>query len=248
MWTDTQRVALARIDENDEMAAAATARRYLVGPAKTMLEAPEEGDGNGWEWLAGAGLGLWLYRRRRIPAATVAAHLDKVMAGLETEARAASLDRLVSTDEWARRMAGISVTSALIGGAFAAGGWRRLSLVRGDIEARVASELAYLDAFAADVAAGRTPRDGRFVRRATLYAAAGWAFYLLLRGREATRRGYGEEHNILDPGAEHCTECVEETGRGWQPRGTLIPVGNRQCLHHCRCRMQYRNAAGEIVE
>lgn len=248
MWSEPQRTALARIDENDRIAAASSARRYLTGPAKTLLETPADGKSSGWQWQAAVGLGVWLYRRRRVPAATVLAQLDQVMTGLENEARAASLDRMVPVDEWALRMAGISVTSALVAGAFAAGGWSQLALVRGDVEEHLASEIGYLDAFADDVAAGRVPRDGRFVRRAILYGAAGWGLYMLLRGRAARRRGYGEERSILDPGAEHCQECVGESDRDWQPLGSLIPVGSRQCRSGCRCRFEYRNEAGETAE
>ena len=247
MWTEAQRAEMARIGENDRMAAASTARRYMTGPARTMLETPARDDGRGWQWLAATGLGVWMYRRRRVSPVAVLSQLERVMAGLEREARAASADYRVPADEWAQRMAGISSTSALIAGAFAAGGWARLGVVRGDVEAQIASELGYLDVFADDVAAGRVPRDGRFTRRAMLYGAAGWAFYMLLRGREAGRRGYGEERNILDPGAEHCQECVVETDKGWVPLGSLVPIGGRQCRNGCRCSMEYRNGAGEVV-
>lgn len=248
MWTEAQRVGLARIDENDRLAAAAVARRYMIGPGKVMLETPANDDGRGWRWSAAAGLGTWLYRRRVVPVEVITGYLSSVIDGLKSEVYAASKDRSVPTDEWALRMAGISATSALVAGAFAAGGWSRLDVVRGDVEEQIASELSYLDAFADDVAGGRVPRDGRFVRRAMLYGAAGWGFYMLLRGREAGRRGYGEEHSILDPGAEHCQECVTEADKGWQPLGSLVPVGDRQCRSGCHCRIEYRNGAGEVVE
>lgn len=247
MWTEPQRTAMARVDENDRIAAAAVARRYMTGPAKLMLETPARDDGSGWQWVAAAGLGAWFYRRRRVRPVAVLSQLDRVMTGLGNEARAAALDRLAPVDEWAQRMAGLSATSALVAGALAAGGWSRLDVVAGDIEAHLLSELGYLDAFADDVAQGRVPRDGRFARRAILYAAAGWGLYMLLRGREARRRGYGEEQNVLDPGAEHCQGCVAETDRGWQPIGSLIPVGSRACRSNCRCRMEYRNGAGEVA-
>lgn len=248
MWSEPQRTALARIDENDRIAAASSARRYLTGPGKTMLETPANDDGRGWRWSAAAGLGTWLYRRRVVPVEVTTGYLSSVMDGLKSEVYAVSRDRSVPADEWALRMAGISVTSALVAGAFAAGGWAQLDLVRRDVEEHLAAELGYLDAFADDVADGRVPRDGRFVRRAMLYGAAGWGLYMLLRGREARRRGYGEERSILDPGAEHCAECAGEADRGWRPLGELVPIGSRQCRGGCRCRMEYRNAAGETAE
>lgn len=243
MWTADEQAALARVDENDRIAAAAAARRHLRGPARSMLES-----GEGWEWAATVGLGAWLYRRRRVAPAVISGYLGRVMTGLEQEARSASMEPRVPADEWALRMAGISAASALVAGAFAAGGWSRLDVARPEVEEHLASEIGYLDKFADDVAAGRVLRDGRFARRAMLYAAAGWGFYMGLRGRTARRRDYGEEHNILDPGAEHCAECVGETDKGWRPIGELVPIGSRQCRSGCRCRLEYRNAAGEIEE
>lgn len=239
MWTEAKRVALARIEENDRIAATAVARRYLPGPTKAILEPVSD-----WEWVAAAGLGAWLYRRRRVSARP---QLARVMTGLENEARAASIDR-VPADEWALRMAGIATASALVAGAFAVGGWARVGIAQADIEAHLLSELGYLDGFADDLAAGRIPRDGRFVRRAMLYGAAGWGLYMALRGREARRRGYDEERSNLDPGAEHCAGCVAEADKGWQPIGSLVPIGDRQCRSNCRCHLQYRNRAGEVAE
>jgi hypothetical protein len=243
MWSTDEQAALARVDENDRIAAAAVARRYLRGTARSMLESD-----SGWEWAATVGLGTWLYRRRVVAPTAVTGYVGRVMAGLEQEARTASMAPRIPADEWALRMAGISAASALIAGALAAGGWARLDVVRPEVEEQLASEIRYLDRFADDVAAGRVLRDGRFFRRAMLYGAAGWGFYMALRGRTARRRDYGEERNILDAGAEHCGECVGETDRGWRPIGELIPIGSRQCRSGCRCRFEYRNAAGEVVE
>ena len=99
MWTEAQRAEMARIGENDRLAAAATARRYMTGPARTMLETPARDDGRGWQWLAATGLGVWMYRRRRVSPVAVLSQLERVMAGLEREARAASADYRVPADE-----------------------------------------------------------------------------------------------------------------------------------------------------
>ncbi len=143
MWSESQRTALAQISEDDKIAATAVPWRYLTGPAQVILETPEK-QASGWQWQAAVGLGAWFYRRRRVPAATVLAQLDRVMTGLENEARSASLDRTVPIDQWALRMAGISETSALVAGAFAAGGWARLDVV-------LVGRLHQADQFAAQV-------------------------------------------------------------------------------------------------
>lgn len=247
MWTTSQIQGLSKVSESDSQTAAATARRYLQGRYKPILDA-RPGDDSDWEWAAAAGLGLWFWRRRGVEPAVLTGQMAHVMDGLANEARAASMNRVTPVGSWALQMAGISKASALIAGAFAAGGWALINPALPDIETFIASELGYLNDFADDVAAGQVPRDGRFVRRAMLYGAAGWGFYMLIRGLRARDKGYDEERSVLDPGAEHCVQCVGEAGQEWQPIGSLIPIGSRQCRSHCRCRMQYRNRQGAVAE
>lgn len=247
MWTEGELAALAQVGPVDRERAAERARAAMSPRYRAMLDAGP-GDGNDWEWAAAAGLGVFLWRRRRVGQAVVRRQLTRGLAALDGEARALSQARPLRPRAWALGVAGVVKESALIGGAFAAGGWATVDWVLGDVEAEIAMQLGYLDAFADGVAEGRVARDGRFVRRAMLYAGLGWAFYQMLRGRVAGRRGYTEERNVLDPSAEHCHGCVAETERGWQPLGTLSPPGDRQCLSNCRCFLEYRNSeTGEIV-
>ena len=246
MWTESQIDGLAAISETDRQTAAVAARRYLHNRYRPMLET-RPGGGGDWEWAAAAGLGLWLWRDRPIAPDSLTGQLGHVMTGLGNEAWAAS-NQAGSVRDWALQMAGISKVTALIAAALAVGGWAQIDPELPEIEAFVASELGYLNDFADDVAARRVPLDGRFYRRAALYGMAGWGFYMLMRQRRARARAFNEERSVLDPGAEHCSQCQDEEAQGWQPIGSLIPVGSRQCRSHCRCRMQYRNRLGEIVE
>lgn len=246
MWNESQRAAIARISESDRQTADQTAQRHMDRRYRFMLDADTD-DGGDWEYAALAGLGLFLWRGRATPPTAARAQLARVLAGLEDETRAVS--SYSNPAAWALGMAGIVKSTALVGAAFAVGGWAQMAgPVMAEVETAVSSELGYLDAFADDVAAGRVPRDGRFVRRAMLYAAAGWGLYQILRGRVAGWRGFHEEANVLNPGAEHCGGCVAETDKGWQPIGTLLPIGDRQCRSNCRCHLQYRNRAGEVAE
>ena len=242
MWDTGQITSLSQVSESDRQAAAVTARRYMQPRYHDMLDAGE-GDS---DWGYAALLALFLFRGRRVTPAAVRAQLDRVLAGLEKETAAMTQS---AVGPWALGMTDVVKASALVGTAFAVGGWRQVTApVIADVEAGVLSELGYLDNFADEIAAGSVRRDGRSVRRAMLYAAAGWGVYQASRSRAATTRGYQEEHNVLDPGAEHCAGCVAETEQEWQPIGTLVPVGDRQCRSHCRCYLIYRNAAGEVFE
>ncbi len=248
MWTEDEMAALAQTGPGDREAAAERARAAMSPRYRAMLDAGP-GNDNSWEWDAAAGLGLFLWRRRRVNPAVVRRELTRGLATLEGEARALSQVRPLHPRSWAGGMVGVVKASALTGAAFAAGGWAAVDWALNDVEAEVARQLGYLDAFADDVAGGRVPLDGRFVRRAMLYGGVGWAFYQMLRSQVAGRRGYTEEQNVLDPSAEHCQGCIAETDRGWQPLGTLSPPGDRTCLSNCRCYLEYRNSeTGEVAE
>lgn len=244
MWDEGQLDALARISESDRQAAAVTARRALDRRHAGILDAGE--DDSDWEYAAL--LGLFLLRGRAVAPAIVREQLDRALAVNEAAARNLSQNSRVSARPWGVAMVDVVKTGALISGAFAAGGWLLLDTALGDIEAHIRSELNYLDKFADEVAAGRIPRDGRFVRRAMLYGSAGWGLYQALRGRRARALAYHEERNVLDPGAEHCAGCQDETAQGWQPIGTLSQPGDRQCRSNCRCHLEYRNRTGEVTE
>lgn len=56
------------------------------------------------------------------------------------------------------------------------------------------------------------------------------------------------EQNVLDPDADHCqpnpkfpdiANCPELSDRGWQPIGTMPPIGTRLCKFNCRCHWSF---------
>lgn len=233
MWTEPQRAELAQVTEADRQAAMIAARRYMEPRYRAMLNTDEDSD---WEYAVA--LGLFLYRGRAVRSAVARRQLDRVLAGIEGETKALADNRDVPA--WALAMTGVVKTSALVGASFAAGGWSMIDPYARDTEAWIANELGYLDNFADELQSGAAPRDGRYTRRAMLYATAGWGFYNLVQGIWARILGNQEERSVLDPGAEHCQQCVDEADKDWQPIGTLVPIGDRQCLTHCRCYMEYR--------
>ena len=247
MWDESQRIDLARISQADVLNAMQAARRYMDRRYHEMLKS-RPGGNNGWEFDVFIGLGVFTFKGRQVQTAVTERQLQQVIAGLEREASAASSSRQLSSGAWALIMLGIIKTAGLVAAAFAYGGWVN---VTGDVleqvEEQTRSEVEYLDNYVDVVVTGRQPRDGRHVRRAILYAGAAWGLYCAMRGRVATARGYNEERNLLDPGAEHCTACVAETAKGWVPRGTLKSIGGRTCRNNDRCIIVYRNARGEVV-
>jgi hypothetical protein len=112
----------------------------------------------------------------------------------------------------------------------------------GRVGARLREQYQFLGQFAADLASGKQPLDGRLLARAELYGQAARAGFEAERRRLAGIRGESEERNVLHP-ADHCRECLSETARGWVRIGTLVPVGQRICRTRCHCTIRTRKGA-----
>ena len=127
----------------------------------------------------------------------------------------------------------------LASGSLARGGWKQMS--QSDF-GRVGNELRFqyakLNQFARQISNG-LPLDGRFVRRAVLYAQAGRVSYTSALTQEMALRGMNEEKSVL-AAADHCSECLSEAAKGWVEIGTLINIGERICKSNCRCHKEFR--------
>lgn len=97
----------------------------------------------------------------------------------------------------------------------------------------------WLARLVADILSGRQAVDGTLLRRIAMYSGSGWSALQELSRQLAYMSGKREERNILGI-AEHCAGCVVETGKGWVPIGTLVPVGERDCLSNCMCEIEFR--------
>lgn len=136
--------------------------------------------------------------------------------------------------------------------ALAQGGFNKISDVGvGRLESRIASELGYLEKFAAQIADG-TQRvswidpvtgermiDGRFASRASMYAESGHATMENARRGINAIDGVTHERRVLDD-VENCDDCVGYALEGWQPIGTLPEIGDSQCMTNCRCEFEYK--------
>lgn len=152
-------------------------------------------------------------------------------------------DGNISLADWQLAMAREIKATHLASAALAKGGWAQLSQSDyGRVGQIVRQEYAYLNKLAQDIAAGRQPLDGRFLRRAEQYIQAGRATYHQVEQREMKVRGYDEERNIRHA-RDSCPGCLDATARGWVAIGTLPPVGGRDCRRNCRCTIEYRKAA-----
>jgi len=119
----------------------------------------------------------------------------------------------------------------------------------GFVGAQAKKQYQYLDGFAAEITANPTAwlTGGRLQARVGLYAQVGYTALEEDIAREKLKAGFTEERRVLGPvRTEHCEDtanrpgCVELAAKGWQPIGTLPPIGEASCWSNCKCSFEYR--------
>lgn len=102
------------------------------------------------------------------------------------------------------------------------------------------SQYEYLDKWAAQIANGEAPLDGRFNARAKLYGNAARGTYEQERRAVAADKGNDEEMRILHA-KESCNGCKTYSGY-WAPIGDLPKLGTQDCTTNCLCTFEYRRS------
>jgi hypothetical protein len=183
--------------------------------------------------------------RRFVSRAAVRASLDTVLDVQMERARSLSADLVagnVTLSEWRSEMVTALKISHLEGAAVARGGW--LQLTQADYSwlsnQRIRPQLTYLQNFHDDLAYGRAPMDGTIASRAAMYVEAGVGTNRQMESRMAEDRGEELERNIGMDDDRTCDGCQDASDQGWVPLGTLIPVGERDCLSNDRCFLDFR--------
>lgn len=187
---------------------------------------------------------------RFVSRAEVRQALDDALRSLRREMRETT-QRMrageLTVGEWRVQMQQAVKDVHLFSAALARGGWDQLTQRDfGRVGRIVRKQYGYLEKFAIAIADG-LPLDGRVLVRTDLYFEAGRETYHTTEGAAIDPDEFDQERSVLHP-ADHCDECVDEAEAGWQPRGEVVPIGQRLCLGRCKCTMQYRNSrTGEIV-
>lgn len=147
----------------------------------------------------------------------------------------------ITAVQWQSEMLA-QIKAAHIASALAAyGGRDAMTPARwGTVGQIIRREYAYARAFAADVLSGRQRQNGRMDARARLYGQSARGTYENIRRREVAAAGLRFERNVRHA-SESCRQCVNASGQGWVPIGTLPPVGSRTCRGNCRCTISYTN-------
>lgn len=116
--------------------------------------------------------------------------------------------------------------------------WMEYSYAQAAYADYLARELGWLAQFVSGLRSGTILMDGNVIRRAAMYGFSAYVLFEALQGLWASQQGYTHEENVLG-WAEHCNGCLVETGKGIVPIGSLAPIGTRDCLSNCRCRILY---------
>jgi HK97 family phage portal protein len=114
-----------------------------------------------------------------------------------------------------------------------------------DLERASQAQFEFLDGFEAATLDGSQSLDGTFANRAEMYGDASWAVALDVVRASAVRQGYTTERRILGE-TSHCEDCPPLAEQGWQPIGTLPPIGSTECLTRCDCHWEF-GRIGETV-
>lgn len=143
---------------------------------------------------------------------------------------------------WQVQMAAELHTLHLVMAAAGHGGWAHMAPVDfAAVGEKLQVQLGFLQGWAAQVAAGTAPLDGRALARARLYGQAGRGTFEETRREQQALRG-GQERRVLSA-AESCADCVGYARRSWQPIGRLPGVGEASvCRANCRCHFEWRPA------
>lgn len=171
--------------------------------------------------------------------------LDDRLTEFQGQVLAVSEQLLDSGDvqEWEDAIAVIILALSL--GAYGLGKGGREQISAADIDYlqnRIRNQMTFLRGFSEGIAAEELTRR-QILNRASYYPQDSRLNYDQGIRASYTAANWYWEKNVLSA-AEHCTGCLDAAAQGWQPIGTLPPLGSRQCRFNELCHWEF----GQSVE
>lgn len=214
-----------------------------------------------WDQRLRSGAGGYRDKRtgRVISQTAARGHLDNyVTSSQSTPTRLYDLlkDGRISIADWHAQMRA-HVKDVNLNAAYSAVGGRAqmTQSAYGRVGQIIREQYSFLDNFAAQMASGEIPIDGRVRARSNMYTDKAVSTHEAFVKQRMIFAGFDENRSRLDPAAHHCTgagSCKEQAARGWvkiDSPDPLIPIGRRVCLTRDRCTMEYRNSeTGRVVK
>jgi len=204
----------------------------------------------GWNEVAGRYINL--DTGQFISSSKVRDALESVMDAANGHMNSLTMDLIghnISLVQWQSAMMQEIKLAHTAAAASANGGWAQMTQSDWGFAGRlIRTQYEHLEKFANQIANGEQPLDGRALMRANLYGQAPRGTYEAQRQRqEILVNGMEEERRILEKDGANCQGCLDQAELGWQPVGTLDPIGAEECLTNCRCEFEYRKPDGEII-
>lgn len=153
------------------------------------------------------------------------------------------IDGGISLADWQTGMMQQIKITHTTSAALSQGGWAAMTQSDwGATGQLIRAQYDYLRNFAAEIASGKQPLDGRALVRADLYADAANGTFAEMGRRDAIESGFDEEMRELEDTINACDGCIEQAMLDWQPIGTLKAIGSQECSTRCRCEFKFRNS------
>lgn len=195
-------------------------------------------------WNKTAGRYINLTTGRFVPFADVRDALESVIDVARDrmhDLTQSLIDSQISLAEWEAGMLEQIKLAHTASAAASRGGWAQMSQADWGAAGRmIRDQYDYLRNFAEQIASGEQALNGTALVRADLYGeAARGTFEQMRRRYEKLMNGMTEERRVLGE-ADHCDGCLDQAEQGWQPIGTLDPIGAEECVTRCHCTFHYR--------
>jgi len=190
---------------------------------------------------------LGQFMSEKAVSALIDGRIDKLSENLRRYTRML-VDGSVTIDQWQGSVREALKTAHIQATVLGNGGRDRLGAAEyGRIGQRLRSEYAYLQKFARDLLDGRVSAP-MALARVQLYAESVRGSYWEGTTIRQERQGYSLMRRILDPGAQHCDDCIAFASRGIVPIGSLPLPGQRcACRARCRCSVEYKRQTPPAV-
>lgn len=178
-----------------------------------------------------------------VSASDIRLAVDTVIDNTTQDIRSLSLSLVSGTitlAQWQSQMQTQLKALYVACGVAAGGGFSNMSQSDyGYLGSLIKTQYQYLRSFAQQIASGQQPLDGTLLSRAALYAQAARGIFYAMMTELAIESGMTQERRVLGM-ADHCKSCLTEAAKGWQPIGTLLPIGATECLANCRCSLAFK--------
>jgi len=195
----------------------------------------------GFEWDPRASRYRDLSTGRFVARKTILELLEKASSASEArlaDLTTAAIEGRLSSAAWFREAAAELKRIHLINAALGAGGWDRLTQADyGRVGGHLRFEYSHLRKFAQDIAEGKTTLPQALNRVHMYLGNARKEFWNAERLRlPSDRPGMVTVERRMLGVAEHCVDCLNYYGQGWQPAGHLpLPGELSVCDGNCRC-------------